>query len=109
MKMKEIQYVNNWFHGSSCGISGVRIWEYVLECTDIFEGVDHIIPYGDTGNSFRGYDMYYFYSCCWSRYQKMMEHKSKCPYGMRTVMVTGALDACLSKSKAFAVTPASRN
>ena len=73
-----LDYVDNWFRGASNGIAGCRILEYLFARTDIFK-TEHIIFSGDTGNGFRGYEMFKFYSHCWSRYGKRVEHMSRCP------------------------------
>jgi hypothetical protein len=58
---------------------GVRIWEFCLAKTSIFENIDHIHVVGDTGNGFRGYELFDFFSTVKSRFQKCMEYIPYCP------------------------------
>jgi len=74
-----IDWIDNWFRGSSCAETTVRVWEFLLAKTDCFNAFDKIVIASDTGNGNLSYVILYFLSCCWSRYRKEMELALYCP------------------------------
>ena len=73
------EYIDNWFRGSSCGITTIRVFEYLLSSTSIFAGIKHLWVHCDTGNGNRGYELIKFFSRCWSRFELAPEWASYCP------------------------------
>jgi hypothetical protein len=74
-----IRYVDNWFRGSSRGTTAVRIWEFIFKMTSVFENVDHVYVVGDTGNGFRGYELFDFFSTVRTEFNKCIEYIPYCP------------------------------
>ena len=74
-----LEYIDNWFRGGSNGVAAVRVLEYLLARTTVFQDAKRLIFSGDTGNGFRGFELYHFYSTCWSRFGKIIEVMHRCP------------------------------
>jgi hypothetical protein len=73
-----VEYIDNWFRGSSSGLSAVRVFESVL-ASDTFKDVSRLFVSSDTGNGFRGYELYDFFSCVKSRYGITIDARPLCP------------------------------
>ena len=65
-----IEYCDNWFKGSSCGRATIRIFEFLLGSTSLFDGIDVIELSSDTGNGFLSIPVFRFYSTVWHRFSK---------------------------------------
>ena len=74
-----INFVDNWFRGKSSGLVTIRIFEFLLAKTETFVKTSLHWIHCDTGNGNRGYELLYFLSTAWDRYQQRFELGTYCP------------------------------
>jgi hypothetical protein len=75
---RRLEWLDNWFRGSSCAASTIRIFEHVFSST-AFVPEKFVWIHSDTGNGFRGFELFYFLSTCKSRFGKCVEYAPYCP------------------------------